>query len=233
MLNNEDDVYVKEHLVFALCNSLDDSPKENLLNRFIRSNDPHLALTSAYLLTSNNLRLNALVPGVHSWATPILVNKGLIKRRIIGDRIGEILQHRYELNLPAGFSFRRVFSRRQYKQALLHLNMAEGGFATNRSLWVTQMDNFDQIILTVLYAKLGIQVTRGDEFGSLSSRKLRNRFPSLAAVFQKCHDLRLSNPIPHPYSRLLGTYSRDIKPREREDLTTGLKVAYQELINRM
>jgi hypothetical protein len=212
---------------------LDDSAKGNLLDRFIRSSDPHLALTSAYLLTNNNLRLGGSVSGVHPWATPILVNKGLTKKRIIGDRIGEILQQRYKLNLPTGFSFRRVFNRRQYRQALLHLNMAEGGFATNRSLWVTQMDNFDQMILTVLYNKLVIPVTRGNEFGSLSSTILRNRFPSLAAAFQNCHDLRLSNPIPHPYSRLLGTYSRDIKPRERDDLTAELKVAYQELINKV
>lgn len=233
MLNNEDDVYMKEHLLFSLCNSLDDSAKGNLLDKFIRSSDPHLALTSAYLLTSNNLRLGGSVSGVHPWATPILVNKGLTKKRIIGDRIGEILQQRYKLNLPTGFSFRRVFNRRQYRQALLHLNMAEGGFATNRSLWVTQMDNFDQIILTVLYNKLVIPVTRGNEFGSLSSTILRNRFPSLVAAFQNCHDLRLSNPVPHPYSRLLGTYSRDIKPRERDDLMAELKVAYQELINKV
>jgi len=233
MLNNEDDVYMKEHLLVALCNSLDDSAKENLLNRFMRIGDPHLALVSAHLLTSNNLRLLGPVRGVHPWATPILVNKGLTQRRIIGDRIGEILRHRYKLNLPAGLSFRRVFNRRQYRQALLHLNMAEGGFATNRSLWVTQMDNFNQIVLIVLYAKLGMRVTTGDEFGSLLSRRLRNRFPNLAAAFKKCHNLRLSNPIPHAYSRLLGTYSRDIRLRERDNLTTQLIVAYQELINMM
>lgn len=233
VLHNEDDVYMKEHLLFALCNSLDNSAKENLLNTFIRSSDPHLALMSAHLLTSNNLRLKSPVPGVHPWATPILVNKGLTRRRIIGDRIGEILQHRYKVNLPTGFSFRSVFNRGQYRQALLHLNMAEGGFATNRSLWVTQMDNFDQIILIVLYAKLRIRVRRGGEFGSLSSRTLRNRFPRLAAAFQDCHNLRLSNPIPHAYSRLLGTYSRDIKVQERDNLTADLKVAYQELINNM
>ena len=95
MLDREDDIYIKEHLLFALCNSLHDSAKGNLLNRFIRSSDSHLALTSAYLLTSNNLRLEGVVSSVNPWATPILVNKGLTKRRVIGDRIGEMLQHRY------------------------------------------------------------------------------------------------------------------------------------------
>jgi len=232
MLNKEDDVYMKEHLLVALCNCLDNSAKENLLNRFMRISEPHLALVSAHLLTGNNLRLIGPIRGVHTWATPTLANKGFIRRRISGDRIGEILQHRYGLNLPVGFSFRTVFNHSQYKQALLHLNMAEGGFATNRSLWVTQMDNFNQIVLIVLYAKLAIQVTKSYEFGSLSSRQLRNQFPNLAAAFENCHNLRLSNPIPHAYSRLLGTYSRDVKPRERDDSRAQLKVAYQELIDK-
>lgn len=233
MLNRNDDIYLQEHLLFALCNSIPDTQKQALLNQFVRTNDPHLALISAYLLTSNNLKLEGVISDIHPWATPILVSKGLTKKRVIGDRIGEILQKRYEIRLPAGFSFRHVFSRRQYKAALYHINMAEGGYATNRSLWATQMDNFNQIILTLLFNKLGVRVSRGDEFGSLTSSLLRTQFPNVAAVFERCHNARRINPVPHPYSRLLGTFSRDIKPRERDKLRKELKIAYQEFIDKI
>lgn len=232
MLNRNDDIYLQEHLLFALCNSFPDTQKQQLLNKFVRCHDPHLALISAYLLTSSNLKLRGVISDIHPWATPILVNKGLTKKRVIGDRIGEILQKRYEIRLHTSFSFRKAFSRGQYRQALLHLNMAEGGYATNRSLWATQMDNFNQIILTLLFNRLGMNVGRGDEFGSLTSSLLRAQFPNVAAVFERCHNARLINPVPHPYSRLLGTFSRGIKPGERDKLRKELKIAYQEFIDK-
>jgi len=151
----------------------------------------------------------------------------------MGDRVGDIIKKRFGVTLPVGFSFRKVLTKGQYKQALIHLNMAEGGFATNRSLWATQMDNFNQIVLSIVYKKLAIGVVRGNEFGSLSSTLLRTRFPNLAAVFERCHNARLANPVPYAYSRLLGTFSRDIKPRERDKLCKELQIGYQEFINKI
>ena len=230
MLDGDDNTYMVQHLLLALCNLLPDASKQQLLNKYIRVQDPHLALVSAYLLTSSNLKLEGKISDIHPWATPILVSKGLTKKRIVGDRLGEILKKRYDVRLPVGFSFRKVFSRRQYKAAVVHLNMAEGGYATNRSLWATQMDNFNQIVLTLLFKKLGMNVQRGDEFGSLGSASLKTHFPNVAEVFRRCHNARLTSPVPHPYSRLLGTFSRDIKPGERDKLRKELKIAYQELI---
>lgn len=231
-MTQDKDTYLREHLLVALSASFDDRQKQQLLNRFVRVDDPHLALVSSYLLTSANLKLEGAIPEIHAWATPILASRGLTKKRVTGDRLGQILRTRYEISLSAGYVFRGVFSRRQYKQALLHVDMAEGGFATNRSLWATQMDNFNQLILTLLYKRLGLHVVKGNEFGSLSSVLLRTNFPNAAAVFDRCHTARLSNPVPHPYSRLLGTFSRDIKPREREALRKELKVAYQEFVDK-
>jgi len=233
MVTRSNDVYLTEHLLYALSNALPDTSKEALLNTFIRIQDPDVAMTSAYLLTSNILKLSGDVADINPWATPILASKGLTKKRMMGDKVGEILRKRYGVTLPTGFSFRKVLNRGQYKQALLHLNMAEGGFATNRSLWATQMDNFNQIILFVIYRKLGTNVTWDNVFGSLASRKLRHQFPNVAAVFKRCHEARLLNPVPHAYSRLLGTFSRDIKPRERDNLCKELKIAYQEFINKI
>lgn len=233
MVAKSNDVYLTEHLLFALCNVLSDTDKEQVLNKFIRVQNPYIALTSAYLLTSNNLKLLGTLADINTWATPILSSKGLTKRRVTGDKVGEILKKRYGVTLPLGFSFRKVLNRRQYKQALLHLNMAEGGFATSRSFWVTQMDNFNQILLFVVYKKLGMSIAWDNIFGSLSSPHLRSRLANVAAVFDRCHKARSSSPVPHAYSRLLGTFSRDLKPRERDKLCKELKIAYQELIDKI
>lgn len=233
MLNDNNDTYLTEHLLFALSNSLSESQKQQTLNKSIRADDNHVALTAAFLLTFSNLKLSGNIKDVNSWATPILTNKGLTRKRVMGDRVGDIVKKRFDATLPVGSSFRNVLNRGQYRQALVHLNMAEGGFATNRSLWVTQMDNFNQIILSIVYRKLGIGVLRGSEFGSLSSNLLRAHFPNLAAVFERCHNARLANPVPHAYSRLLGTFPRDIKPGERDKLCKELKIAYGEFISKI
>ena len=138
----------------------------------------------------------------------------MIRRRVAGDRISEIIVKRYGIKIPTGFSFRTVLTKSEYRQAVLHLNWAEGGFATNRSFWATQMDNFNQILLTVVYKKLGVSFTRGSEFGAMASKSLITQFPNLAAVFKNCHDIRSSNPVPHSYSTLLGTFSRSLKPKK-------------------
>lgn len=232
LTTTSDDTYLMEHLLLALCSALSDADKEQLLNRCIRSQDPDVALTSAYLLTSNNLKLVGSLKDLNPWATPILVNKGFTKKRVMGDRIGEIINKRYSVTLPTSFSFRKVLNKRQYKQALLHLQNAEGGFATNRSFWVTQMDNFNQILLFIVYKKLGMSVSYDNVFGSITSRKLVRQFPNMAGFFQQCHELRSSSFVAHAYSRLLGTFSRDVKPKERDKLCKGLGIAYQEFVNK-
>ena len=234
LANKRNDVYLTEHLLFALSNALSDTAaKERLLNKFIRAEEQDIALVSAYLLTANNLKLSGNLADMNAWATPILVSKGLTEKRVVGDRIGEILRKRYGFTSPSSFSFRHVLNRTQYKQALLHLNMAEGGFATNRSFWVTQMDNFNQILLFVTFRKISISVTLDNVFGSLSSTALRNRFPNVAAVFKKCHDFSRITPVPHAYARALGAFARDLKPKERDELCKELKIAYQEFVNKI
>ena len=231
-LIGEPDIYLQEHLLVALGNSLPNTQKEKIFNQYMMNVDSHLALVSAYLLTSGNLRLLKPVTSINAWATPILNSKNLINKKVLGDRIINIFKKRYSVKFSDGFSFRKILNRAQYKQSLLHLDMAEGSFATNRSLWVTQMDNFNQILLTVIFKEIGVSVVEGKEFGSLQSGLLRARFPTLSAMFERCHKARLSSPVPHPYSRLLGTFSRDIKPRERDLIIRGLKTAYQEFVNK-
>jgi len=234
LVNKTNDAYLTEYLLSALCNALSDTTtKQELLNKFVRAEEHDIALVSAFLLTANNLKLSGNIADINSWATPILVSKGLTKKRVVGDKIGEILRKRYGVTSPSSFSFRHVLNRNQYKQALLHLITAEGGFATNRSFWVTQMDNFNQILLFVTFRKIGISVTLDKVFGSLSSTTLRNRFPNVAAVFKKCHDFSRITPVPHAYARALGTFARDLKPKERDELCKELKIGYQEFVNKI
>jgi len=232
IVSSSTDVYFIEHLLFALNNALPPSDKEKLFNEFVRVEDVDVALTSAYLLTSENLKLLGNAATLNAWATPVLTKYGLTRKRIMGDRIGDILKKRYDINLPPNFGFRKVFDRGQYKQALTHLDQAEGGFATQRAFWVTQMDNFNQILLFVTMKKLGVRVDMDGVFGSLSSNLLRNNFPSLAAVCDRCHDLRSSSFVAHAYSSRNKTFTGDLKVRQRDRLYKQLKIAYQEFINR-
>lgn len=233
MLTKANDVFLHEHLMVAIANSLAYEDRESFLNDHLSDDEPHAAMTAAYLLTVDNLKLTSSPTSLNPWATPILTSRGLAKKRVLGDRIGSLLAQRYGLRMPPGFSFRTVFGNKRYKPALLQLNMAEGSFAVNRSLWVTHMDNFNQLLLHVAYRKVGISILWGDEFGSLSSLALRTHFPTVAVVFQRCHDARLSNPVPHAYSKLLQTFPRDIRPREQQKLYKELKSAYQEFVGRI
>jgi hypothetical protein len=232
LFDNTVDIYVKEHLLFSLANSLEDPRREQFLNAQLRSPNQDIAMIAAYLLTSNNLKLAKSSVPVNTWASPILKSKRLLRNRVIGDRVGDIIKKRYGVSIPVSFSFRHILSRGQYKQIMLHLNMAEGSFATNRSLWVVQMDNINQIFLTLIYRKLCIPVPMGQEFGAIKSSSLGTSFPNLAAIFERCHDASRENPVPHAYSRLLGNFSRNIKVRRRDNLVRELKTAYQEFINK-
>lgn len=83
MVDQNNDVYLTEHLLLVLSNSLTNLQKQQILNKSIRVQDHHIALTSAYLLTGNNLKLLGPVTSVNSWATPILMSKGLTEKRVM------------------------------------------------------------------------------------------------------------------------------------------------------
>ncbi|MBA2084205.1 hypothetical protein DMTZ50_0006 [Dehalococcoides mccartyi] len=233
ILTYTDDIYIKKQLLVTCCNSLKPIEKELLLNTYIKNENSSIALISAFLIASNNFKLTGNQQSINAWATPILKNAGLTKKRISGDRIGEILQKRYKIVLCPGFSFRNILRQKEYHQALIHLNMAEGNFVTNRSLWVTQMDCFNQILLWKVYKKVGLKVKIGNEFASISATVLTHNFSNIAAVFKDCHDLRSSNQVSHAFSKSLGTYSQDIKIIQREKLHKNLKIAYQEFVDKI
>ena len=134
MIAKADDVFVREHLLVAIANTLVQADRETFLNEHLSDDEPHAAMTAAYLLTVDNLKVTSSPTSLNPWATPILTSRGLAKKRVLGDRVGSLLAQRYRLRMRPGFSFRTVFGSKRYKPALLQLNMAEGSFATNRSL---------------------------------------------------------------------------------------------------
>ena len=104
--------------------------------------------------------------------------------------------------LPASFNFRKMLKLSDYKQALLHLNQAEGAFDTQRAFWLIQMDNVNQLILyTIFNKKLHMPIVYPDVFGSIDSTRLKNMFPNLQLYFKDCHQKRSSSFISHAYSK--------------------------------
>lgn len=234
ILSRNTDVYLGEQLLVSLCDVLSPRDKETLLNKYIRSSTPELAMTAAYLLTRENQRLLRGRTTINAWATPILARFGLVRKKVLGDRIGDILKKRYAIRLPSSVSFRKILRVPQYKQALLHLNQAEGAFNTNRAFWVTQMDNFNQIVLYAIFNReLGKAIQYPDVFKYIDLRKLRRTFPNLAKFFKECHKMRCSSFISHAYSKDRARFTTDLKVRGRNKLRRNLKIAYQELVDKV
>lgn len=232
MLSADIDVYLAEQLLVTLCDMLPTSKKEVLLNGHIRSTIPELALTSAYLLTRDSLKLSRRKPSIAPWATPILARFGFIKKKVIGDRIGEIIKKRYAVKLSPPFNFRKIFRVAEYKQALIILNSAEGSYDVRRVFWLVQMDCFNQLVLYRIFnKKLGMAISYVDVFGSLSSKKLKSNFPNLAKSFEDCHKRRSSSFVTHVYSKEKNRFTTDLKVKDRGKVRGNLKIAYQELVD--
>jgi len=120
----------------------------------------------------------------------------------------------------------------EYKQALLHLNQAEGAFATNRAFWVTQLDNFNQILLYAIFNReLHMRVGWPNVFSVFDSKILQRKYPNLSIFFKKCHKLRSSSFVAHAYSRDRSRFTTDLTIKARNKLRRELKIAYQELVD--
>jgi len=195
---------------------------------------PNIAITAAYLLTRGNLKLVGTRANINPVTTPVLLRYGLIKKKIVGDRLGEILKSRFGLTIPASLSFRKKLSQSEYKQGLLHLNHAEGAFDMQRSVWVVQMDCLNQIILYMVFnRKVHLKIDYGNVFASIDSKKLKAHFPTVVSAFKKLHKRRSSSFQAHAYSIEQKKFATDLKIKERNKLLKELKDAYQELVNHL
>ncbi|MFC2024318.1 reverse transcriptase domain-containing protein [Chloroflexota bacterium] len=234
MLSNSRDVYLSEHLLINLYDMFVPSEKEIQINKYVRIPVPELAMTAAYILTRDNQNLARERVTINPWATPILVKFGMLKRQVTIDLIREILRRRYRTKIPSSIRFQKPLGIRSYKQALIHLNQSEGSFDTNRAFWVTQTDNFNQILLHMIFhKKLKIKIQYADVFASLTNNELRSNYPNLAAAFSKTHKIRCSSFVSHAYSKEKGAFTTDLKIKQRNELAKLLGTAYQEFINNL
>lgn len=232
LLFKKDELFLRERVLSSLNDNLSKTTKETILNTIIRGSNAELALIASYLLTRDEIKLWKSRKNINAWATPILAKFGLAKKQLIGDRIGEIIKKRYGVMLPASFNFRKMLKLSDYKQALLHLNQAEGAFDTQRAFWLVQMDNVNQLILyTIFNKKLHMPIAYPDVFGSIDSTRLKNMFPNLQLYFKDCHKKRSSSFISHAYSKEKNTYTTDLRIIDRNKQRNSLKKAYQELVN--
>jgi len=234
LIDQTQDAYVAEHLILAISSSaLPPNAIKMCLNRQVRSPDANIAMVAAYFLSKSNLTVTENRNTINPWATPILKERRLINKRIVGDPICDILKARFRPIIPSDFSFRRVLAVDEYRAALTQLSSAEGYYFTNRSLWVTHIDNFNQMLLSKAYLRTGIAVNIDSVFGSIDSTVLRTTFPSVAVSFKECHAFRVICLVPHLWSRTLGTFSREIKIRERDKILASLRSGYQEFARKI
>lgn len=180
LLFRKDELFFSERLLFHLSDNLSEPTKETILNTMIRTSNAELALIASYLLTCDEIKLWKSRKNINAWATPILAKFGLAKKQLIGDRIGDIIKKRYGVKLPASFSFRKMLRLSDYRQALFHLNQAEGAFDTQRAFWAVQMDNVNQLMLYAVFnRKLHMPIAYPDIFASIDSKRLKSTFPDL------------------------------------------------------
>ena len=225
--------FLQRETVVSLVGVGDQEEKEHVLRRSLSASRDSVALCAAYIMSSEGL---ALAPHkeVSAWASAILSSEGRIPKPIRSDRIADILGTRYRIPSRLGFDFRTALGQRYYRRALGHLLEAESSFRTQRSRYVLQMDNFNQILVKVLFKRYPGQAHMRWEnvWGAISHQGLNRDFPTFANVASNCHKLRTSSPEPHPYSQTLGAFGREVKVGQRDRLVAQLRAGYREFVTR-
>lgn len=221
----------------ALANSVHRSSESQLLENIktgLAASQESVALCAAYLLSSEGLKLPSGYSPISPWASPILASEGIIPKTVSHDRIAEILRKKYKLTIPLSFDFRSVLGTVYYKRALGHLMEAERSYKTQRSRFVSQMDNFNQILLKALFKKYPshARIPWNRIWSSINYKPLNADCPIFAHAAKSCHRLRTSSPEPHPYSQTLGSFGREVTVGQRNRLVSQLKGAYREFVSK-
>lgn len=232
LFDKRQEPYLQQRLLLSIYENQEQTERELFLNQVIRGRDSNLALFAAYLITRDGIGLSrSKRKDVNPWATPTLVRFGILSRQTLGDKILHILGKRFGFRILPGFDCHKVFKRKDYLQALIHLNQAEGAYDTQRAFWLVQIDNFNQLVLySVFNKKLRMRISYPNVFGSIDSTRLGTSFPTLQRALKACHKLRSSSFITHAYSQEKNAFTTDLGVKQRNAVKHQLRSAYLELM---
>lgn len=234
VLRNGSPFYLQREILISLATFSGKMDRIEILRSAAANPIPSVSLCAAYLISSEGIRLTFDGEHVAPWASPILASEGIVPGPIHQDRVGEILKSRYRVKVPEGLDLRDILGKHYYRRALKHLLEAEASFKTQRSRFVCQMDNFNQILVKVVLKRYPGQKNKpwDQVWGSIQHSGLISDFPTFAKVAHECHRLRTSTPEPHPYSQTLRAFAREVKVGRRNRLVSQLRAGYQEFVRR-
>lgn len=167
---------------------------------------------------------------------------GIVGRRAGGrlDEVGEALTRRFGVTPSA--EWKRVLAG-EYLHALQLLVQAEAAYDASRSLWLQNLNSFNDALarrtLDLLAANglPGASKTVGKDgklvkFGSLLqvSGPFAAAHPVVAAGFRSANDRRNSLPLAHPYDEKTGTRNHHLSKKQQGALHTALSRAYAQLL---
>lgn len=152
------------------------------------------------------------------------------------DEIAAILVTLFQVRIPTVFDFRvklRTLDARLYTQALKHLQLAAWYFDTSPTYFVNHIHNFNHVLWHFALRQHGIipaTMKWQHSMGQLTNPAAKKKFPTMAAVFDKCRIARNTNLSSHPMDEKRKRFSRDVSYPERDSIKAQLRAAYREFM---
>jgi hypothetical protein len=143
--------------------------------------------------------------------------------------IRKVFSERLKVDVPRDLDFRQVFEH-SYDEAVSHLQRAFRHHDTDPTVFVTAMDNFNQIVAIRISEELEGRRIPKDDYGNII-RSLAANYGVLSAHFSTCHELRSSSRGAHAWATSLGTWSQEISHQQKSRLLDGLCIAYRDFVD--
>lgn len=138
------------------------------------------------------------------------------------------LADRFDIEIPEKLDFQGILGD-GYDQAARQLRRALRNHDTDPMIFVESIDNFNHVLAICLTEQLlGLSIPR-DEYSNMIGA-IRNTYEVVSVHFRRCHELRSNSSGPHPWASSLATWSQDITHKDKEEVISGLRLAYGELL---
>ena len=143
--------------------------------------------------------------------------------------VAAILESRFSVLIPPDLSLYTTLAP-VHEEASLHLRRAFRYYDTDPAVFVTSLDNFNQVLAIKLSEDIeGRKIPREEYRNILSS--LAAKYPAISTHFAECHDLRSRSIGPHAWATSLGNWSQDVTHYQKQRLTANLASAYQQFVD--